>query len=146
MDKINSTPVEGNIFLSHLEQDGWNEIQAYHIENESAWRTVAILAIICLVLVAVTAMYLIMQDRHKVVVFEKDSLGNITTLGLASKTFDVDNKIIAHQLAGFILALREVPRDTALKRRNIDIVHKMIDPKIKKEYPHIFTGVDLNLL
>ena len=129
MDKVNSTP--DNVFLSHLEQDGWNEVQAYHIENESAWRTVAILAIFALVIVTLIAMYLIQQDRHKVVVFEKDSLGNITTLGLASKTFAVDNKIIAHQLAGFIIALREVPSDTALKRRNIDIVHKMIDPKIK---------------
>lgn len=122
-----------NVYLNQLEQDGWNAIQAYHIENESAWRTVAILALLALALVAVFAMYLINQDKHKVVVFEKDSLGNISALGLATKTFNVDNKIIAHQLANFILAFREVPRDSGLKRRNIDIVHKMIDPKIQTE-------------
>lgn len=58
-------------------------------------------------------------------------MGNLTTLGIASKTFAVDNKIIAHQLANFIMALREVPKDTVQKRRNIDMLHKMIDTKIR---------------
>ena len=122
-----------NVFLHQLERDGWNDIQAYHIENESAWRTVAIIAILALVIVSIFAIYMVNQDKHKVLVFEKDSAGNITTLGLASKTVNVDNKIIAHQLANFIVALREVPKDTILKRRNIDIIHKMIDPAIKPE-------------
>ena len=122
-----------NVYLSHIEQEGWNDIRAYHIANESAWRIVAILAIIVLMIVAVYAMYIVNQDKHKTLIFEKDSLGNITTLGLASKTFNIDNKIIAHQLANFIVALREVPKDTMLKRRNIDLVHKMIEPKIRAQ-------------
>ncbi|MFN7094934.1 MAG: type IV secretion system protein [Burkholderiales bacterium] len=122
---------EENVYLSHIEQDAWNEIQAYHIENKSAWRNVAILAVLALVLVAVGAMYMVNQDKHKVLVFEKDSLGNITTLGLATTTFKVDNKMIAHQLANFVIALREVPLDVALKRRNIDMLHKMIEPKLQ---------------
>ncbi len=120
-----------NTYLSHIEQDGWNDIRAYHIANESAWRMVAILAIITLMFVAIYAMYIVNQDKHKTLIFEKDSLGNITTLGLASKTFNIDNKVIAHQLAGFIVALREVPKDTTLKRRNINLVHKMIVSKIR---------------
>jgi len=128
--KINPDKNE-NVYLSHIEQDSWNDIQAYHIQNESAWRNIAILAIIALLIVAVYAMYMVNQDKHKVMVFEKDSLGNITTLGLATKSFNVDNKIVAHQLANFIVALREVPQDSGLKRRNIDLVHKMIDPKIQ---------------
>jgi type IV secretion system protein VirB5 len=130
---MNKPTISSNVYLNQMEQDGWNDIQAYHIENESAWRSVAIIAICALVIVSLFAMYMVNQDKHKVLVFEKDSLGNITTLGLATKTINVDNKIIAHQLANFITALREVPKDTRLKRRNIDIVHKMIDPKIKPQ-------------
>ena len=80
----------------------------------------------------------LIRIRNKVLVFEKDSLGNITTLGLASKTINVDNKIIAHQLANFTIALREVPKDAVLKRRNIDIVHKMTDPAIKAQIDQMF--------
>ncbi len=127
-----------NVYLHQLEKDGWNDIQAYHIENESAWRSVAIIAICALVIVSTFAIYMVNQDKHKVLVFEKDSLGNITTLGLASKTINVDNKIIAHQLANFIIALREVPKDSVLKRRNIDIVHKMTDYAIKAEIDQMF--------
>ena len=128
---------EGNVYLNHLEQDEWNDIRAYHIENESAWRFVEILAIVMLMLVAVYAMYSVNQDRHKIVVFEKDSLGNITTLGLATKSFAVDNKVIAQQLANFIYALREVPQDTNYKRRNIELVHNMTDPKIRAQIDNL---------
>ena len=122
---------KNNSYLSNLEQDGWNDIQAYHIENEAIWRRITILAILALAIVSIIAMYLVNQDKHKTLVFEKDSSGNITVLGLATKTFNIDNKVIAHQLVNFILALREVPQDLSSKRRNIDLVHKMIDPKIK---------------
>lgn len=129
--------VDDNIYLSHIEQEGWNDIRAYHLANESAWRMVAILAIITLMFVAIYAMYIVNQDKHKTLVFEKDTLGNITTLGLASKSFNVDNKVIAHQLANFIIALREVPKDTMLKRRNINLVHKMIESKIRGQIDHL---------
>ncbi|MCE2706540.1 MAG: type IV secretion system protein [Proteobacteria bacterium] len=122
---------QSNVFLSHIEQDGWNDIQAYHIENSLAWRNIAIIAIFALVVVALVSMYLVNQDKHKTLVYEKDSTGNITFLGLATKTFNIDNKVVAHQLANFIIALREVPSDIAIRRRNIDTVHKMIDPKIQ---------------
>jgi type IV secretory pathway TrbF-like protein len=122
-----------NVYLKHISQDSWNETQAYHIENESVWRNIAILAIIALAVVSVYAMYCVNQDKHKTLIFEKDSLGNITTLGLATKTFNVDNKVVAHQLANFIRNLREIPLDINVKRRNIDMVHKMIDPKIREQ-------------
>ena len=122
---------ENNVFLSHIEQDGWNDIQAYHIENETIWRNIAILAIIALVIVAVVSMYFVNQDKHKTLIYEKDSSGNVTFLGIAATTFNVDNKVVAHQLANFIIALREIPSDVAIRRRNIDIVHKMIDPKLQ---------------
>lgn len=121
-----------NIYLNHIEEDAWNDLQAYHIESKLAWRNIAIIAIIALMLVSIYAMYLVNQDKHKTLIFEKDNLGNITLLGIATKTFTVDNKIIAHQLYNFIVALREVPLDITLKRRNIDIIHKMIDPKIRE--------------
>jgi len=129
-----------NPILNHLEEDQWNEVQAYHIENESAWRSIAILSILALLLVTAYSLYLINQDKHKVIVFEKDTLGNITTLGIATKTFNIDNKIIAHQLANFIIALREAPEDTNIKRRNIDLVHKMTDPKIKSLVDQVIIG------
>ena len=122
---------DNNVFLNHIEQDSWNEIQAYHIEKETAWRNVAILAIIALVIVCVVSMYLVNQDKHKTLVFEKDSYGNLTMLGIADKTFKIDNKMVAHQLANFIVALREVPQDISIRRRNIEIVHKMIDTKLQ---------------
>ena len=122
-----------NVYLKHINQDGWNEIRAYHIENESVWRSIAILAILALAVVSVCAMYYVSQDKHKTLIFEKDKTGNITTLGLATKTFNVDNKIVAHQLANFIRSLREIPQDINIKRRNIDMVHKMIDPKIREQ-------------
>jgi len=128
---ITENDEKNNVYLSHIEQDGWNDVQAYQIENATAWRNIAVLAIIALVFVSIYAMYIASQDKHKTLIFEKDSVGNITTLGLATTSFNVDNKMIAHQLANFILALREVPLDVAVKRRNIDLVHKMIDPKIR---------------
>jgi type IV secretion system protein VirB5 len=120
-----------NPFLAHIEQNEWNELHAYHIEKETAWRNIAYVAILALLIVSVVSMYYINQDKHKTLVFEKDSLGNITFLGLANKTLTVDNKIVAHQLANFIIALREVPRDIAIKRRNIELIHKMIDAKLQ---------------
>ena len=120
-----------NIYLNHIEQDEWNDLQAYHIESKLAWRNIAIIAIIALMLVSIYAMYLINQDKHKTLIFEKDNLGNVTALGIATKTFNVDNKMIAHQLYNFIVALREAPLDVSLKRRNIELVHKMVDPKIR---------------
>ncbi len=65
-------------------------------------------------------------------------MGNITTLGLAYKTFNVDNKMIAHQLVNFVVALREVPSDTSIKMRNIDVVHKMIVPKLRAQIDKMF--------
>ncbi len=132
MNKSQSKQTDNNVFLSHIEQDSWNDIQAYHIENESAWRNIAILTIIALVIVAIVSMYLVNQDKHKTLIYEKDSLGNISFLGIATTTFNVDNKVVAHQLANFITALREVPSDIAIRRRNIDLVHKMIDPKLQE--------------
>jgi type IV secretory pathway TrbF-like protein len=82
-------------------------------------------------------MYIVNQDKHKTIIFEKDNNGNLITLGLATKTLNVDNKIVAHQLVNFITALREVPQDINVKRRNIDLVHKMIDPKLRKPIDQI---------
>lgn len=120
-----------NVYLKHIEEDGWNELHAYHVENSALWRNLAIAAILALAIVSIYAMYLVNQDKHKTVVFEKDSLGNITALGLATQTLKIDNKVIAHELANFILSLREVPQDLNIKRRNIDLVHKMIDTKLR---------------
>ncbi len=122
-----------NVFLKHIEQDEWNDIQAYHIENESLWRFIALWAIFALMVVSGYAMYIVNKDQHKVVVFEKDSIGNITTLGLATNTLSIDNKMVAHQLANFIYALREVPSDIGQKRHSINIVHKMSTNKIRKQ-------------
>ena len=122
-----------NTFLKHIEQDEWNDIQAYHIEQQNMWRNIAFISIFALMLVSVCAMYFVNQDKHKTLVFEKDGIGNITFLGIANKTFDIDNKIIAHQLANFIISLREIPKDIFLRRRNIDVIHKMIDAKLQTE-------------
>lgn len=122
-----------NAYLQHIEQDGWNDMHLYLVEGQAVWRNVAVLAIIALMVVSIYAIYITNQDKHKTVVFEKDSLGNLITLGLATTTLNVDNKIIAHQLMNFITALREVPEDINLRRRNIDMVHKMIEPKLRKQ-------------
>jgi type IV secretory pathway TrbF-like protein len=122
---------ESNIYLAHIKDDKWSDMHAYHLENAIFWRHIAYFMIFSLVCVVSAAMYFINQDKHKTLIFEKDSLGNITLLGLASKTFTVDNKMVAHQLANFIIALREVPSSTSLKKRNIELVHAMVSPKIK---------------
>ncbi len=122
---------QNNVYLSHIEEDRWNDLRAYHIENETMWKNLAILSILGLFVVSIVAMYMVNQDKHKVLVFAKDDLGNLTALGLANNTLNIDNKIVAHQLANFIVALREVPIDIAVKRRNIDLVHKMLDPNLK---------------
>ena len=123
----NTNNVLDNVYLSHIAKDGWNDIQAYHVETASSWRFVALVSIVALVIVAFVAMYMVNQDKHKVIVFERDSLGNLSALGLATKTLNIDNRIVAHQLANFIIAIREVPQDMAVKRRNINLVHKMAD-------------------
>lgn len=122
-----------NVYLHHIEQDSWNELHAYHIENQAMWRNLAILAIIALVTTAIYAMYVVNQDKHKIIVFEKDGLGNISALGIATNTLKIDNRIIAHQLVNFVLGLEEVPQDINIKRRNITLVHTMIDPKLKRQ-------------
>jgi type IV secretory pathway TrbF-like protein len=136
----NNNIKDSNVYLKHIEQDGWNDIQAYHIENSMVWRNIAIIAIIALAVVALLSMYLVNQDKHKTLIYEKDSTGNITFLGLATKTFNIDNKVVAHQLANFITALREVTPDIAIRRRNINIVHKMIDPKIQEALDKMIIG------
>lgn len=119
-----------NAYLHSLGQNSWNELHAYHMESAAVWRMVAVVAIMMLMLVSIFAMYFISQDKHKTLIYERDSQDNIHFMGLATKTFAVDDKIIAHQLASFILALREVPQDINLKRRNIDTVHKMISENL----------------
>lgn len=123
----NTSAAKQNAYLASIERDSWLDINSIYIERSSAWRNLAILAIIMCLIVSLSALYLISIDRHKVVVFEKDSKGNLTALGLTSQTMNIDNKIIAHSLVNFIIALREVPPEVNLKRRNIDIVHKMVD-------------------
>ncbi len=122
-----------NVYLKHIEHDGWNDMHLYHIENQAVWRNLAVLAIIALMVVSICAIYIVNQDKHKTIVFEKDGLGNLITLGLSTQTLSVDNKIVAHQLINFITGLREVPQDINVKRRNIDLVHKMIEPKLRKQ-------------
>lgn len=126
-----------NVYLKHIEENSWNELHAYHLENSALWRNIALIAILALMSVSIYAMYLVSQDQHKTVVFEKDSLGNITALGLATQSLKIDNKIIAHELANFVVALREVPQDLAVKRRNIDMVHKMIDSKLRLQVDNL---------
>ncbi len=122
-----------NVYLKHIEQDSWNDMHLYHIENQAVWRNLAILSIIALMIVSIYAIYIVNQDKHKVIVFEKDNTGNLITLGLATKTLNVDNKIVANQLINFITSLREVPQDLNVKRRNIDLVHKMITPSLRRQ-------------
>lgn len=124
---------DSNIYLRHIEQNGWNDMHLYHIENQAVWRNLAILAIIALMIVSVCAMYIVNQDKHKTIVFEKDNEGNLITLGLATRTLNIDNKIVAHQLMSFITSLREVPQDINVKRRNIDQVHKMIQVNLRRQ-------------
>lgn len=131
MKNNNSKTKDNNVYLRHIEQDDWNDIQAYHIENKIAWRNIAIITILALAFVCLYAMYMVNQDKHKTVVFEKDALGNITALGLATKTYNVDNKMVAHQIVNFITALREVSAEVSIRRRNIELVHSMIDPNIQ---------------
>lgn len=127
-----------NSYLYHIAQDGWNDLQAYHIETANAWRVVALFAIVALIIVSGVAMYMVNQDKHKALIFERDSIGNLQALGLATKTLKIDNKIIAHQLANFIIAVREVPQDVTVKRRNINIVHKMADTKLRNFLDQMF--------
>jgi len=127
-----------NVYLTHIAKNKWNDIQAYHIESANAWRFVALIAIVALVIIAFVAMYMINQDKHKILVFERDNLGNLSALGLATKTLNIDNRIVAHQLANFITAIREVPQDVAIKRRNINIVHKMSDSKLHEALDKMF--------
>jgi type IV secretory pathway TrbF-like protein len=83
-----------------------------------------------LIIVAIIAMYFVNQDKHKTLIYEKDDRGNLTLLGIANKSFDIDNKIIAQQLANFIIALREVSIDINIRRRNIKLVHSFINAKL----------------
>lgn len=115
-----------NSYLAHIEQSSWNDIQAYHLTKEATWKILAIISVIALAIVATISILLINQNKHKVLVFEKDSLGNLTTLGIATKTFNIDNKVIAHQIANFIIAIREVPKELSMKKRNINLVHSMV--------------------
>lgn len=125
MSKKNS-----NSFLKHIEEDHWHDIRVYHVENEIIWRNAAIIMLFMLVSVVIIAMYFVNEDKHKTIVYEKDDRGNLTLLGIASKTFNIDNKIVAQQLATFIVALREVSLDNNLRRRNIKLVHSFVDAKL----------------
>jgi type IV secretory pathway TrbF-like protein len=124
------TTKEKNVFLKHIEEDHWHDIRAYHVENETIWRNIAIMMLFMLIIVAIIAMYFVNQDKHKTLIYEKDDRGNLTLLGIANKSFDIDNKIIAQQLANFIIALREVSIDINIRRRNIKLVHSFINAKL----------------
>ena len=100
-----------NSFLKQIENDYWFDSRAYHIENEIFWRRIALLCVVITIVITIVSIHYINQDKHKIIVYEKNSLGDLTLLGLASKSLNIDNKIIAHQLANFITALREVPQD-----------------------------------
>ncbi|MCX8514036.1 MAG: VirB8/TrbF family protein, partial [Burkholderiales bacterium] len=116
-----------NIFLHNLESGSWNDLRSYHRANEGRWRIIAIITIIAMGIVSISAMIMINQDKHKVIVFAQDGMGNLTLLGVANKNLIIDNKIVAHQLANFIYALREVPADLDLKKRNINLIKNMIN-------------------
>jgi type IV secretory pathway TrbF-like protein len=121
-----------NIFLHNLENGSWNDLRSYHRANEGRWRIIAIITIITMGIVSIASMIMINQDKHKVIVFTQDGLGNLTLLGMASKTLTIDNKIVAHQLVNFIYALREAPADLDLKKRNINLIKNMIMPQLNK--------------
>lgn len=124
---------EANTFLESIEYKGFSDLRAYHIANERSWRFFAFIAIFAMIIVSAYAIYTINQDKHKVIVFERDNDNSLIALGIASKSLKADNKLLAHQLALFISALREVPLDNYIKKRNINTIHKMVIPKIKNQ-------------
>ena len=94
---------------------------------------------------SIIALYIINQDKHKILVFERNNSGSLSALGIATKTLKIDNLLIAHQLVNFVMAIREVPYDVNMKRRNIDIVHKMSDNKLKEYFNKMFIDRYLKL-
>jgi type IV secretory pathway TrbF-like protein len=129
-----------NAYLEAIEAHKWNSLHAYHIEREATWRLIAIFAMVLAIIISLYSIYMVSLDRHKTLIFKQDSQDNLSLLGIATTTFKVDNKIIAHQLANFITCLRGVPQDLALKREHIAVVHKMISSDIQKQVDQLIIG------
>lgn len=121
----------------------WNDKNAMYKANASMWRIFG-LANMFVTLVAVVGMIYAAQLPDVVpYLFKEDASGGITALGIPNTIMKVDNRMLANQMASFIIALRQVPIDTELRKNYVRRVKMMstvqlftnvLAPMLKEEY------------
>ena len=121
----------------------WNDKNAMYKANASMLRIFG-LANMVVTLVAVIGMIYAAQLPDVVpYLFKEDGSGGITALGIPNSIMKVDNRMLANQMASFMIALRQVPIDTELRKNYVRRVKMMstvqlftnvLAPMLKDEY------------
>jgi len=127
----------------------WNEIYAKEKANAAMWRMFGLINMF-ITLVAVIGMIYASQLPDVVpFLFKEDASGGITALGIPNTVLKVDNRMIANQLATFVITLRQVPSSDDIRRAYVRRVkmmstsvlfQKTLAPMLKDEYALIGTG------
>lgn len=127
----------------------WNEVYAKEKANAAMWRMFGLINM-CITTLAVGGIIYTAQLPSVVpFLFKEDASGGITALGIPTSELKVDNRILANQLATFIVALRQVPNSNEIRSNYVHQVKMMssanlfsssLAPMLKEQYVAMSSG------
>lgn len=124
----------------------FNDRVAIYKANASMWRVFGLISLLICGACIGGLIYIANQPKTVPFLFKEDGSGGITALGIPNTVMRVDNKLIANQLATFIIALRQVPVDLELRKQYVRRVKMMTTSELfnnqlvamfKSEYKNI---------
>ncbi|MDQ5921631.1 MAG: type secretion system protein TrbF [Pseudomonadota bacterium] len=127
----------------------WNEIIGKEKANTSMWRMFALLELIPMVVAICGMIYASQLPDVVPFIFKEDASGGITALGIPNQELKVDNRMVANQLALFIVTLRQLPSSLEIRKSYVSRVKMMssatlfqnvLAPMLREEYTAIGTG------
>lgn len=108
----------------------WNEINGKEKSNAAMWKMFALLQLGVTALAVGGMIYAAQLPDVVPLVFKEDASGGVQVVGIPNKAFQVDNGVIANQLASFVEAVRQVPTSEELRKRNVHLVKMMSSPNL----------------
>lgn len=144
--KFDSAEIENPYFDS---RNDWNVLYDKERLNAQRWRAFGIGSLALSALAVAGMIYAAQLPDVIPYLFKEDGSGGITALGVPNQVMKVDDRVIANQMAGFIIALRQVPIETELRSDYVRTVKMMstaplflnqLAPMLRDEYQNAGTG------
>lgn len=93
--------------------------------NTASWKFIAWFSNVVTVIAVVGCIYAANLPNVVPFIFKEDGSGGLTAMGIADQEMHINQKMIANQIASFIIGLREVPTSVDIKKRYVTRVQMM---------------------